>query len=122
MAKHLKVLGALHVVVAGANVLMGLLMLAFLAAFKEFVVGRVLGMPPEASVAAALAGIVPLVLVLASLPGLLAGMGLLGRKRWARILALVVAGCQIWIVPLGTALGVYSFWVLLDDRTVELLE
>lgn len=49
------------------------------------------------------------------LPGLLAGIGLLKRKSWARILALVVGFFSLFSFPLGTALAIYTFWVLLQD-------
>ena len=54
--------------------------------------------------------------------GLAAGWGLLQREPWARILCLVVAFISLFHVPLGTALGIYSLWVLLptqSDRDYE---
>jgi hypothetical protein len=44
--------------------------------------------------------------------GLLVGIGLLRRERWARPLALVVAVLSLLKVPFGTALGIYTLWVL----------
>ncbi len=45
--------------------------------------------------------------------GFLAGWGLLNREPWARILALVLGFVALLNVPFGTALGVYTLWVLL---------
>jgi hypothetical protein len=45
--------------------------------------------------------------------GFLAGHGLLQRGAWARILALILGFLSLFNVPFGTALGVYTFWVLL---------
>ena len=50
--------------------------------------------------------------------GLLAGWGLLRREKWARILALVLAFVSLFTnIPLGTALGVYTLWVLLPSES-----
>ena len=45
--------------------------------------------------------------------GFLAGWGLLNREPWGRVLALVLGFIALIHVPLGTALGVYTLWVLL---------
>jgi len=44
---------------------------------------------------------------------LIAGYGLLEREPWARTVALVVGVISLLNVPLGTALGIYTLWVLL---------
>jgi hypothetical protein len=44
--------------------------------------------------------------------GLLVGIGLLRRERWARALALIVGVFMLLKIPFGTALGVYTLWVL----------
>jgi len=49
--------------------------------------------------------------------GFLAGWGLLQRERWARTLTLVLSFLALLNIPLGTALGVYSLWVLLPERS-----
>jgi hypothetical protein len=41
------------------------------------------------------------------------------RARWARTAALVLAVVDLLIPPFGTALGVYAFWVLLQQRARE---
>ena len=48
---------------------------------------------------------------LASLPGALAGWGLLSGKKWAPILAVIVSLFYLPNFPFGTALAVYTFWV-----------
>jgi hypothetical protein len=42
----------------------------------------------------------------------LVGFSLLNRKPWGRVLAMVVAILQLIKIPVGTALGVYTLWVL----------
>ena len=46
------------------------------------------------------------------------GLGLLAQKRWARIVALFLSLFLLFHFPLGTALGVYIIYALLDDKTV----
>jgi len=42
---------------------------------------------------------------------------LLQRENWARIFALVMGFIALLNVPLGTALGVYTLWVLLPSQS-----
>jgi hypothetical protein len=47
--------------------------------------------------------------------GFIAGWGLLQHEKWARVLALVLAFVSLFTnIPFGTALGVYTMWVLLS--------
>jgi hypothetical protein len=48
-----------------------------------------------------------------------AGYGLLQRASWARPLALVMAFLALINMPFGTALGVYTLWVLLPSDSAE---
>ena len=56
-------------------------------------------------------------IALLSVPSLLAGWGLLRRKHWARIVAIILAVLHLFNFPVGTLTGGYSLWVLLDDDT-----
>ncbi|MAE93406.1 MAG: hypothetical protein CL910_01970 [Deltaproteobacteria bacterium] len=57
-----------------------------------------------------------------SLPGVLAGWGLLRRRPWARTLALAMGVLSLFSVPLGTILGVVTLYVLLQDDVRELFD
>jgi len=48
---------------------------------------------------------------------LIAGIGLLERQSWARPLVLVMAFIALFSIPFGTALGVYTMWVLLPSNS-----
>jgi hypothetical protein len=50
-----------------------------------------------------------------------AARGLRRREMWARFIGLVLSLVNLFIVPFGTALGIYAFWVLLRQRSRELL-
>ncbi len=49
--------------------------------------------------------------------GFLAGWGLLRREPWARTLSLVLAFIALFNVPFGTAIGVYTLWVMLPSQS-----
>jgi hypothetical protein len=51
--------------------------------------------------------------------GFIAGWGLLQREPWARILTLVLGFISLFHVPFGTAVGVYTLWVLLPAQSEE---
>lgn len=51
--------------------------------------------------------------------GFLAGWGLIQRKPWARTLTLILAFLGLLSFPLGTALGVYTIWVLLAGNAEQ---
>jgi hypothetical protein len=51
--------------------------------------------------------------------GFAAGWGLLQREPWARVIALILAFLGLINVPFGTALGVYTLWVLLPAQSEE---
>jgi len=58
-------------------------------------------------------------LVTLSIPGLVAGFGLLARRSWSRILAIVVSFISLINVPIGTIFGIYGVWVLLQEQATE---
>ncbi|MBV9146780.1 MAG: hypothetical protein JO065_12750 [Acidobacteria bacterium] len=47
---------------------------------------------------------------------LMAGIGLIERQRWGRVLSLVMAFIALLNLPFGTALGVYTLWVLMSPQ------
>lgn len=62
-------------------------------------------------------GVVGIFLMASAVLGLLAGWGLLNYRPWARVLALVLGVISLIHVPLGTALGIYTLWVLLPAES-----
>jgi hypothetical protein len=57
-----------------------------------------------------------LILVKAAM-GIVTGWGLLQREEWARVVALVFGFLALLSVPIGTALGIYTLWVLLPSQS-----
>jgi len=55
-----------------------------------------------------------------SVPELIAGIGLLKGKAWARILVMIIACIELVQIPFGTLIGIYTLWVMLNDETAKL--
>ncbi|MDX8340466.1 hypothetical protein SLH46_14785 [Draconibacterium sp. IB214405] len=66
-----------------------------------------------------IANVIMIIAFIVSLPGILAGIGLLKRKEWARILTLVISVLNLFSFPIGTGIGVYSIWALVQPENVE---
>jgi len=49
--------------------------------------------------------------------GAIAGWGLIERRPWARMLAIVLGVLSLFDFPLGTALGIYTLWVLASSSS-----
>jgi hypothetical protein len=53
----------------------------------------------------------------AAVVGIVTGWGLLERQPWARTLAIVAGFFNLLDMPFGTALGIYTLWVLLPAES-----
>jgi len=51
--------------------------------------------------------------------GIAIGAGLLMRQPWARMLTIVFGAISLIDIPFGTALGIYTLWVLLPAESEE---
>jgi hypothetical protein len=82
--------------------------------------GVISGDPDAMFATGIVATVIGIFLFVIALPSIIAGVGLLKRKPWARILSLILGALNIFNIPFGTALGIYTFWVLLNDQTAPL--
>ncbi|MBZ5630677.1 MAG: transmembrane 9 family protein [Acidobacteriia bacterium] len=57
---------------------------------------------------------IAIVLLCKAAVGIAAGLGLLQRQDWGRILAIVLGVISLINIPFGTALGIYTLWVLVS--------
>ena len=109
--KHITILGWLYLALN--------IFTLFIGVFVFFILigtGLLSGDGEAMSVLAIVGTFVLGILVVISIPGILAGWGLLKRKSWARVLALVIGFFSLMNVPFGTLLGVYTIWVLLANE------
>ena len=64
-----------------------------------------------------IAGFIGAIFFATAVLGFLAGWGLLNYRPWARMLAMILGIIALIHVPLGTALGIYTLWVLLPSES-----
>jgi hypothetical protein len=65
-----------------------------------------------------LLSVIAILLLAKAAIGFVAGWGLLQHEHWARVLVLVLAFISLFTnIPFGTALGVYTLWVLLPSES-----
>jgi hypothetical protein len=116
MDTHVKILGILHIVFGALGLLAGLFVMALFGGIAGLV--GAFGHGGESLIAVPiLGGLGALVLVLClvlSLPGLVAGIGLMKYRPWARVLTIILSVLNLINFPFGTAIGVYGLWVLLS--------
>lgn len=122
METHVKTLGILHIVFGGLGVLLAVVVLFIFGGLAGLV--GVAGPVDDARVAVPILGgigtFVFFILLAFALPGLIAGIGLLQFRPWARILTIVLSIFELIHVPFGTALGIYGLWVMLSQGTERL--
>ena len=115
MATHVKILGWLHLVFGALG------LLTALAIMGGSVIGGMFTGSLTTMIGVGVVGTFAAILVAAyAIPGLLAGYGLLRFAPWARILTIVLAVFELIRFPFGTALGVYSLWVMLSAEGAAL--
>jgi hypothetical protein len=118
MAQHVQILGILHIINGVFTLVVGGCAMVFLF-FGSFAIAAD-GNGGEALLFFLFVLVVGGLIVLAALPGVIGGFGALSYQRWARILLLIVGAISLLSFPFGTALGIYTFWVLLNNETEAL--
>jgi hypothetical protein len=110
LKKHLSILGGIYTLTCGLALALGLTLCLVLWA------------DPGNRAAVELIG-PPFLLgsCLALVPGLIGGIGLLYFRPWARVVLLLPSLLFLFVVPIGTVIGIYGLWILLNAKTVALL-
>jgi len=107
---HRRTLGALHLALGVSNLIPLLIVAGVLGG-----VVTITSDPYVTQVLGTIGGVVAVVLLICALPCVVAGYALLQDKPWGRGAALVSAILALPALPLGTAVAVYTFWVLSED-------
>lgn len=109
-----------RVIIAAGNLLTGFVFLILVVLFGAgFVKGAAeapekAGTPPVMIFAAGF--VLLLIAAVIALSFFLAGWGLFKRRRWGTIAAMVAAVPNLFNVPFGTALAIYTFWALFAGK------
>jgi len=117
MKKHVTFVAALHI---------GFGIIGIFGAFAMFFIFRFAGsFVEDVDVANAvlhfLGVFLPFAMITFSIIGLVGGIGLLSYRKWARVLVLIASAAECVNIPLGTLMGVYSIWALMQDESIKLL-
>jgi hypothetical protein len=94
------------------------------ACFVFVIVGGAGALSGDLKAAALLTGVgffVAIFVAILCVPNIIVGWGLLKRKPWSRIAGLVLGCLGLLSFPFGTALGIYSLWVLTKPEAQRLL-
>ena len=64
--------------------------------------------------------VIPLIILFFGALDIFAGIALFSYQAWSRIIMLIVSAINCLNVPIGTAKGIYSIWVLMQPETIEM--
>lgn len=116
MEKHITLVAVLHIGFGILGVLGTIVVWVLLVG-----IGVITGDDEVIAILAVIAPIITAFFLIVSVPGIIGGVGLLKRRPWARILVLIVSVMRLVDIPIGTAIGIYSLWVLMNEETKQLL-
>ena len=118
MKQHVSFVGALHV---GFGILGLLGALAVYLSF-HFAFSFVEHEPLAQKLLSFFGNTLSLIIAFFSVLGIVGGIGLFSFRPWARILVMIVSAINCLNIPIGTAKGIYSIWVLMQPETIEYFE
>lgn len=116
MKAQIELLGILHIVYSSIGLLLAMGAFVLLSG-----IGWISGDATAMGVLGAVGIFAALFFGLLSIPGLIAGIGLVKLRSWSRMLAIIVACLDLFSIPFGTALGAYTFYVLMNDEAIRIL-
>jgi len=110
VARHLSVLGILWIIYSGLRLIPGLALLGIYHTRFPFMLTP---MPaPMRVFLAPILGTLGFLISGMAILGVVAGAGLMAHSPWARTLAIVLGCISLIHLPFGTAIGIYTLWVL----------
>jgi uncharacterized membrane protein len=109
--QHLKLLGVLWIAYAVFHALGGVVLLIVAHTIFGPNSGR-----EHAAFLYPLLSVIAVFVLVKSVGCVAAAVGLIERQGWGRTLSLLMACISLINIPLGTALGVYTLWVLMSDH------
>jgi hypothetical protein len=112
VAAHLRVLAVLWIARGVLHLIPGL----FLVSFSRWRFPAEMPADVQSFIHPLLGGI-GWMFLFGSAASFVAAWGLLERASWARIFTIIVGAISLVDVPFGTALGIYSLWVLLPETS-----
>ena len=113
VARHTHLLGILWIAYSAVSLLGGIVLQIIVhTIFGRMGMPNMHGTPPL--FLRPLLSMIALLLMVKAAAGIAAGIGLLQRQDWGRLLAIVLGVISLINIPFGTALGIYTLWVLVS--------
>jgi hypothetical protein len=110
---HVRLLGILWLAISAVRLIPGFVIVVIFGSNLSF-------LPPEVpSFVPGLIHTIGLGLLATAILGIATGWGLLAWQPWARMVAIIFGCFSLLDVPFGTALGIYTLWVLLPAKSEE---
>ncbi len=117
MEKHVTLVAVINIAFGFLGIFIGAVLLILLVG------AGIISQDPEAFKITTIVGVsLGCFLIVISIPEIIGGFGLLKRKPWARVLILVIAVIDLMFIPIGTLIGIYELWVLLQEDTAKLFQ
>jgi hypothetical protein len=114
IGQHIMIVGWLHIVGSAIYLAIAAFVFALLTG-----IGVASGDTEAVTVLTTVGTSVGAFLSILALPGIAAGIGLLMRKSWGRVLAIVVGILNLINFPIGTLIGLYTLWVLFQNTAAD---
>jgi hypothetical protein len=111
--RHLHTLGLLWMVIGGLFLIPSIILMLLGSSFHFVIHDRE---PFGAAFGPLVLYVIGGSLFILGTGGVCVGLGLMQRRPWARAAALILGVLAIFHPPFGTALGIYTLWVLLADE------
>jgi hypothetical protein len=127
---HIKILGVLNIIMGSLTALIGVVALLAMGSIAGVIAASLASADPgdfrngaaAVPIVATIGVAVAIFFFALGLPSIIGGWGLMHFRPWSRILMIVISAFHLFHVPLGTALGVYGLWVLLNTESQRILE
>ncbi|MEM8940142.1 MAG: hypothetical protein AAGC64_12420 [Bacteroidota bacterium] len=119
---HKRILGILHIVYGSLTALLFVFIGVIISSFLPFIIEAIVeDEGPETAmifemVASIIRTVVTFIFILSAVPSLIGGIGLVQGKNWGLTLCFIAGCISIFSFPFGTALGVYSLYVFIEDN------
>ncbi len=127
MEKHITLVGILNIVYRAILMIMAVFLGVLGTWFGHFIEAfawrgyyRLHDFPPEVSnLVTVILLVIATMMFFVSIVGIIGAIGVLRKKHWGRIVLLIISFLNLLHVPVGTALGAYTIWVLMNDEIIK---
>lgn len=119
MKTHVQIVAALHIAFGALSLLAAITVFAFWGKVGTILLSQ--GEHEAVSRVTIVAVVLSGFLVVLALPGIIGGWALFTDRSWGRPFVKVLGVLQLFNIPFGTVLGIYTHWALLHELPKQTL-